>query len=313
MKSGWNILCVFWICGCVHHPEIEQGKHWQGWPEVWHVRGGGLELVLLPARGRMIHLSEVGESNLLWELPDERGVMERDAEDYWSWPNPGGDWLWPVQQSEWHRLGVPDKWRWPPPAQFDDQPWTARKLVDGSVEMTLEVGDPLHVRLTRRFVLSDAHPGVLRVEQSVVRTAPSEIPVTLWHLTQAPLPEEIVFESPEGSAFANAVREMGRRPLDPVSLRREENRWRWDLSRTGPCKIGNDGRWMEAIYPEYRLRIEAVGGREGGEFPDGGCSLTLVKGGTEDFVELETLSVERMLAPGERIENVLVYRIKDGR
>jgi hypothetical protein len=313
MKKGLLIWLGF-VWGCVQVPRDIPPESWRGWPEVWTLRGGGLEVRLLPARGRMIPLAETGGGNLLWELPEMRGVMERDRENRWSWPNPGGDWLWPVQQSEWHRLGVPDKWRWPPPAVFDDRPWTVRRESPGVVEMRLEVGEPLRVRLTRRFVLSDREPGVLRVRQRIERMGESDIPVTLWHITQVPTPREVRFEHPADSAFADGVHRIGAEEVNPASLRREEGMWIWDPSKTGRCKFGTDGRWLEAELEGGMLRIEARGGRGGGMFPDGGCSLALVKGKGGDFVELETMSVERNPEVGGVLENELVYRwVRDGR
>ncbi len=298
------------FCACTHPGTVERERDWKGWPEVWRIRGGGLEVVLSPAVGRMLSFGFEDGENLLWEIPENRGEKKRDPADYWSWPNPGGDWLWPMQQSEWVRLGIPAKWLWPPPALFADAPWTAKELGPAALELSLEIGAPLHLRMTRRFQLSDREPGVLRIQQRMQRTGPSDIPVTLWHITQMPNPRVVRFEVPEGTAFPGGPPVLSRTAIEAESFRREPGMWVFDPAQATQGKTGGDGRWIEAEQADWILRIEAIGGREGGTFPDKGCSLALVKGNGAPFVELETMSVERLLAAGEVLENELVYTLR---
>lgn len=74
-------------------------------------------------------------------------------------------------------------------------------------------------------------------------------------------------------------------------------------------KFGSDATWLAARRGPWMLRLRAEGGDQGGDYPDGGCAVTAYASLTLGYTEIETQSVERHLAPGERLENVVEYRL----
>lgn len=295
------------LSGCAHRFQVSSPAQM----ERLTLSNGTLEVELTPAIGRMTRLAPAGGDNLLRRNTALEGILTRPPDDPWAWNNHGGDWLWPVPQSEWHRLGVYGH-NWPPPVLFDGPAWTAEELsIQGApaIRLGLDVGDPLHIRIERVFRFCPDHPAQLRIEQRILRTAPSDIPVTLWQVGQFTVPRAVVLEVPGDTAFEEGWTPIGSTDFDEASLKRTHLGLVWDPAKTGRGKFGNDGREMTAVFSTHALHLQSEGGSEGGLLPDGGCSQAIYKANDPLYVELETMSVARALQPGGTLENTVIYTL----
>jgi hypothetical protein len=92
-----------------------------GWTNACRLANSALEVIIAPAVGRMVTLIPAGATNLLRLDPALAG-LEPSATNTESWLNFGGDWFWPVAQSQWTPIQGRD---WPPPPALAERPWQA--------------------------------------------------------------------------------------------------------------------------------------------------------------------------------------------
>src|SRR3982750_3663343 len=82
---------------------------YQGWPEAYRLSNGTVDVVVVPAIGRIMRYGPVGRQNLLWKTPRPAGKPASPGKE---WANFGGDKVWPWPQDDWpQRAGR----AWPPP------------------------------------------------------------------------------------------------------------------------------------------------------------------------------------------------------
>ena len=99
---------------------------------------GKIEIVIVPAIGRVMQMRFVGEEDgPFWELPELYGkAPDPEAK---TWLNFGGDKTWPAPQSEWPRI-TPRSW--PPPQAFDAMPVEAI-VKEGNQGSEVELRSPV--------------------------------------------------------------------------------------------------------------------------------------------------------------------------
>lgn len=287
---------------------------YKGWSNAFKLGNKEIEVVIVPEIGRIVHLGRVGETNLLRlneDLLGQNGLGDSGDD----WPNFGGDWVWPVAQRHW-----PDfqDGHWPPSLLLDGTPWAGRawRTEDGSRHclVTRDFGTPLHVRVTRTIRL-DPTNAQIAVRQRIERLEESPIPVTLWHLTQVRGAEHIVIPVESDSRFDGGVR--------PVMFDFPEEGVLSPCAETvvyhtqvgGEHKLGSDSprAWLAAHIGDTVVIARISPGDAEGPYPDGGCTVQLYANEELGYAEMETLSVERYLAPGEQIDNTLrisVHRLE---
>ncbi|MCC5843993.1 MAG: hypothetical protein JJU05_07065 [Verrucomicrobia bacterium] len=274
------------------------------WESVLVLSNEHLTVKAVPDIGRIIHLSRTGGPNLLRQDSDLIGIT-KVPEGRWAWNNHGGDWLWPVAQDRWEQLGV--ERRWPPPALFEYAPWTGAILEDNRIRLQLSVGDPLNIDISRTLSFDDNRPNVLIIQQSILRTAPSDIPVCLWQISQMADVGDAEMEIPENTRHPQGVHFIQGPDLEDGALLRKGETLYVQTQKAKGAKLGTDGTRISGTSPAGRLIVEVINGDEPGELPDGGCALALAVGRQGEYAELETMSVEKVLAPGEKLKNTVIY------
>jgi hypothetical protein len=276
-----------------------------GWTNAYRLQNDRAEAILIPAIGRLVHFAPLhGHSPFRLE-PTLQGKTPPADERFF---NIGGDWLWPVAQARWASFSA-DGQDWPPPAPLADLPWTCSAWTDAEgaqcAQFTRDYGAPLHIRVSRLFRLA---PGsaALAVRQRIERTAPSDIPVVLWNVSQIAQAEQIVLPVERRSKFRGGLKAlMGSKPsrkqLTPCKGAA--------VYRVGPgseTKLGSDSdrSWIAAAKGT-NLIFEAVANSARGDYPDGGCTVEVYSNQGLGYSEIETLSPELDLEPGTVLENVL--------
>lgn len=284
-----------------------------GHTNVYLLQNRWVEAVIYPALGRVGQFQFRGEPNVL-RFDDALAAAAAGPvpEPPPGWRNFGGDWLWPVSQAHWPaHFGA----HWPPPWFLDGPPWTARGWINHdqsqSVLLEIEIGAPLHIRVHRKFTLP-ADSTTLVIRQRIERIAPSDVPVTLWNISQIAAAERIALAVETNSAFVGGYRVLDfAPPADGILNTQDPLVLVAHVQQAGEIKIGSDSPrgWIAAQRGDTVLLEGASGAPEASAFPDGGCRTELYSNSGLGYSEIETLSEERALQPGEHLENTLTMAL----
>jgi hypothetical protein len=201
----------------------------------------------------------------------------------------------------WRRLA--------PPAILAEAPWACSAWTDAEgaqcAMLSRDYGAPLHIQVSRRFRLE---PGATRltVQQRIERLAPSDIPVVLWNVSQVDQADQIVLPVSPDSRFRGGIKALlGRKPgREHLVACGSAAVYRVGGGRE--TKLGSDSPlgWIAAARGTNIL-LETVANPAGGLQPDGGCVVELFSNHGYGYSEVETLSPEMDLAPGQVLENTL--------
>src|SRR2546422_626941 len=137
------LLIIALIAGC--HPREKREPSLEApdfeardWPDALRLNNGAVNLVIVPSVGRIMRFGFTDSANLLWINPLLRPT--RIGEEAGSVPttlparrNYGGDRAWPWPQDQWPTMIGRT---WPPPAEVDQEPMTAR--LTGPLSATMQ-------------------------------------------------------------------------------------------------------------------------------------------------------------------------------
>lgn len=276
------------------------------------LRNRQLEVVVFPDAGRIGMLRFAGMDNV---LRFDQALAERTAgqpaEDG-NWRNLGGDWMWPVSQARW--AGSFGR-QWPPPLSLDGLPWRghAWRSDDGAFHalLRLDVGAPAFLSVQRRIRL-DPEAAEITIRQRIERTAVSQVPVTAWNISQIADARRVAFpvEPGAGAPEGFSILDFAPPPTGAVT-RATGDVVVVDVRAGTEHKLGSASPrgWIAAQREGILLLERATSVQPGGDFPDGGCRIELYANSGLGYTEIETLSEERTLAPGQALENILVISL----
>ncbi len=142
-----------------------------------------VELVIDPAKGRIMHYGFVGGPNVLWTNDKAVELAPKNG----GWENWGGDKTWP-----W-----PQTWGWPPPAQR--AAWTCMKNKDGSVGMASPLLPAYGLQMVRRVELAKKGTAVTITSWFEGEEGVSGAPVAMWAITQVPATDLVLMRSAPGA------------------------------------------------------------------------------------------------------------------
>lgn len=255
-----------------------------------------MEVVIFPDAGRIGRIAFPMSGNL---LRLDTNLLAEAASPGEGWKNFGGDWLWPVRQERWKEIVGAD---WPPPPLLEQRPWTATAWMDVAGRacclMTNYYGPPVNLAVSR-LVRVDTTEARITIDQRAVRTAKSDIPAALWHITQVGSAEEAVL-----AATTNSLSVLGFTPPPPEIMTACTDAVAIQVSAGTEHKIGSDVApgWIAARRGDWLIVAKAQGGDRGG-------STELYANRGLGYTEIETTTRERLLKPGESISNVLTLEV----
>ena len=281
-----------------------------GWSGAYRLRNDEIQVVIVPEIGRIVHIGFLEGENLL-RLDEHLHGRTGAAAEPGEWLNFGGDWLWPVAQSRWSDFqeGI-----WPPSPFLDGRPWSGRawRTEDGSQHCLIsrDFGAPLHVRVSRTIRLDPTNMHI-SVRQRIERLESSDIPVTLWHLSQVQDAEQVVIPVENDSRFEKGITSLMFDTPKKNMLYYGQETVVYQAQRGGEHKLGSDSprAWLAALKGRTLLVAQATPGEGQGIYPDGGCTVQLYSNTGLGYAELETLSTEQVLEPGEHINNTITLAL----
>lgn len=273
---------------------------WHGWPECYLIGNGIVEVIVVPAIGRVMQLRLAGETKgAFWGNRALDGQPCRSNSN--EWINFGGDKCWPAPQSAWTKQQGRD---WPPPVAFDALPMEA---VAGECEVVLSspVDPNLGIQVIR-YVELDADLPVMRIRSEFRKVAGDAVRVSVWTITQMHDPERVFVALRKDSTMPRGYIRLTE--AEPEDLRIAGGLLSLVRPSVHCSKIGADATSMAWVGEELAVRVDSEDGP--GEYPDGGC-ITQVYTSPDPYpyVELETLGPLATMRAGDRIERSTVYTI----
>ena len=243
------------------------------------LRNPAMRVTLRPRFGRVANIS----------LPWERDIVHFEPT---SRENIGGELLWTVAHPYWKPLLGRI---WPPPVVMDSGSWRIVAVSDQMCAMERTAGPPLNLQAYRCYRLAGRR---LTITQRLTRTAPSAVPVTLWNILQINHPVTLALPGTVRTVESLAVPALASTNHDVTVV---------NFAGAGATafKLCSSAQpaWVEARTARSRVvyRVTRADSQTG--YPDGNCPIELWWCETAGFAELELLSSERNLAPGESLEN----------
>ena len=329
-------------------PEAIPPTSYSGWVGAFCLDNGAVAVTAVPSVGRILSIGLPDGANALRNDLKMSGFSFPDQNEM-TWLNVGGDWLWPVAQSQWPKLG---RGNWPPPAVLTERPWQGSAWIerDGSKRclLTRQYGEPLNVKVSR-LITVPKKGSKFHIRQTIERTAASTHPVSISNVSQVGGARRLFIPVDAESAFKQGYRVLSGQPpgdmqmvicgeahdrgtnaapitasspsptggegrLPAEALAKAEGDGSnappypavLVLSCDGPGdrKLGSDSRraWV-AVQKGNMLLIERVVRQPAGAFPDGGCAAEVYARADAGYADIQLVSPEKDLKPGERLEN----------
>ncbi len=278
----------------------------KGWTNAFRLANESMEVVLVPEIGRIAHLAWREQPNLL-RLDESLLGQTGDIVESDDWINFGGDWIWPVAQERWHLF---QEGNWPPSRLLDGRSWTGRawRTADDTLHglITEDFGAPLHVRVHRTVRMERERPELV-IRQRMERLEESDIPVTIWQLSQLNNVDFVFVPVGPDSNFSAGLTPLlfDMPPEDRLFHCGDIVLYRAGLG--GEHKIGSDSprKWIAALIGNTLILQKSEPGEGEGVHPDGGCSVEMFSNTELGYTEIEGLSIEKHLDAGEYFDNTL--------
>ncbi len=281
------------------------------WREIpaYRLRNDFIEVVVVPALGRVMHFSRPGGENWLWAGSFER----RDGEWIFphGWPNWGGDKTWLAPQSDWRALFGRS---WPPDPAWghpDEGPHVAKVLPGGGLLVSGPVSTS-GLQISREYHLDGPE---WKTIQKVTNVSGPRRTVAVWSVTNAPRPEATHFVPSPRSVHPEGF--FLSRPEHPVDARLRDGVLTVRTTTDKIQKVGLDTPFVAlAIQRGTDVFIQRAESHAG-PYPHGGrgagSSVEFFDAGTtlpDPYVEAELLGPLVMLNEGEATSFSMHWRIE---
>lgn len=280
--------------------------NYHGWPDCYVLSNGKVEVVVVPAIGRVMQFGFVGEEGVFWE---NRALDGREADGQltvWAvkdWVNFGGDKTWPAPEGDWSLFTNRKGWR--PPLAFDGLPSIAQ--IKGKALLLSTFNDPFYgTRAHRRIELHPRDP-VMTITTTYERIEGEPAVIGIWVITQLKEPEGVFALVPKKSVFPEGFVLLGQHP--PPDLKIADGLLSLTRNPKAAHKIGLDADSLLWIGGKHALRIDSPRVKKG-DYPDKGSSTEIYTSADPlPYVELETLGPLKVMKPRDTIERSNIYTL----
>lgn len=288
--------------GRAQNPAITVSRtNYHGWPGSLRISNGKVEVIVVPAIGRVQQFGFAGEAGVFWE---NRALDGDPATWDQGWINFGGDKTWPSPEAEWGRFTGKKEWQ-PPPA-FDGMAHEAKIQPNGDVLLISPVDRFFGLRVTRRVRLDPLKP-ILTVATSYERTGDKSIEVGIWVITQFKEPVGVFAPIPKEAGMAGGYVLLGKET--PPSLQIENGLLRLTRHPKQPFKIGTEAGSLLWVGKDCACRIDSPR-LPGAVYPDQSSSAEIYTNPDPlPYVELEMLGPLHTMKAGDKIQRTNVYTL----
>ncbi len=275
---------------------------YHGWKDCWKLSNGTVELVYVPAIGRIMRYGRVGGPNMLWENPKLLGKLPVQTRE---WQNFGGDKLWPAPQTAWG---------WPPDPELDPGAHEVKLLKNHHLFVTGAASRKSGVRFEREIAMDETGTGVRTVNR-LIATAEKPVRWAVWQITQVDDPDGVFLpRSPE------KIHPIGYYPFpdNPPPVGRVSLSRSFVVIRRDPTKSAKIGTYSAdsraaAVKGTTTFTIAVEGKAErSADYPHGGGRQEVYTNADPDrYVELEMLGPVRELAQGRSLRLVEKWTLSE--
>lgn len=271
-----------------------------GWKNALVISNRKVEVVIVPAVGRIMQFRFPGEDGVFWENCELSGQKPDSKSTQWG--NFGGDKSWPSPQSDWPRIAPRG---WPPPTAFDSMP-VSSDVQGNSVVLTSEI-DPDYGIQIRRIVELDRLLPVMRIETTFEKVQGEPVKAGVWIVTQLKEPVAIFIPATPGGVDPRGFVKLSEHV--PPSLKTDAGMLKMQRDARSAYKIGSEASSLLWVGEKAMLRIDSPR-VPGEEYPDQGSSAEVYTNPNPlIYVELETLGPLKMLRRGDKITRINTYTL----
>ncbi len=184
--------------------EVATVNH-EGWPEALRITNGEVELVVVPAVGRIMHYGWAGGENLLWQHPKRAGHRGLTREG--TWANVGGDKIWPWPDASWPAATGDTLRDLDPPTEWEHDPHSVEVTGPFSVRMTSPLWPAQGLRVVRDIALAEVGTRLTlttrfeRLAPPLASTSYADaiVEIVPWSVTQLAPPAAVIVDYVPGS------------------------------------------------------------------------------------------------------------------
>jgi len=240
--------------------------------------------------GHTVFIAALGQTNLLYEREDDLG----------------GEAFHPLQQVQLWFLTGPGSLQ--PDTTFWDSPWKILEQSEDKLVLESGISPLLSIKVTRNYHLIAGKPA-LEVKTLIERVAPNPYPVHVWSVTQLARPRYVLLDVVEMTGPHGLPWKELSRPGRLQTYMRQPLEGAVRFAPKSPMdnpKIGTLGNWVAAVIRPDLALVKSVPIQPGGCYPDG---TSMQAYASEDFTEIETLSTNQHLQPGEIVSSRSVWQL----
>jgi len=265
------------------------------------LRNAHLHIAVAPSVGRIVAFGPADSRNLIWinTIEGNQPFIGRGPPYYVY----GGDKVWTLVQSVW-KLAFGGG-SWPPDGVIDGQPWDVVESGDHHIILQSRVSPALGHRVRREIRIDPDQPRVV-IRNHIIQEQASHFSPMIWCVTQVHPPQFTLMElSPQRPTSSRPWTDLSNKPVDTSRIHiSDDNRWlRYDYIPDRSQKIGAFGRWVAGVWEDY-IFVQTTDYDPTGAYPDA-SSLQVYY--DANFLELETLSPQVHLRPGQTLTNTVTW------
>ncbi len=273
---------------------------YRGWEKAIIMDNGLVEVVIVPAVGRVMQFRFIGGKGPFWENESMLGREPNPSSD--DWGNFGGDKTWPAPQADWPKI-TPRAW--PPPIAFDSLPVSAQ-INEKHVTLISPVDPNFGIRSYRMISLDPDKPE-MKITTRYEKITGNPTQVSVWIITQLNDPRGVYIPVPDPTLFPKGYHAQSEKL--PRDLKYKDGLI--SLTRPGSftAKIGTDASSLLWVGDEVMLRIDSSRDSKR-RYPDNSSSAEVYTNNDPNaYVELEILSPLQLLEIGRRMEATSTYTL----
>jgi hypothetical protein len=310
------LLLLFALSATVRANVTITRTTYKGWADAYRMTNGTVELVVVPSVGRVMRYGFVGGPNVLWENPTVAGKPIPLG----TWPNTGGDKIWPWPQDDWGKL-LPAAW--PPPAAADQAPHQAAIVGKDTLRLTSGIVSPWGVRIVRDIRLDSSGTGVHFTNRFTRVSAGESSPIGVWTITQVPATAWVMARLlPSADQLTEGYQPLSGAAAFKAVTKTPEGCLRVERNPAQATKIGTDADLVTTLQGDTLFTVQdtpdvpsdnaglSYAPGERAQFYSQPDDANAAKKGITPYIEMEMTSPKRALKKGETITLSLVWNLR---